>query len=276
MKRINSGATMLYLILALGAVMMLLPFWVMIITALLSPTEAFEIPPRLWTWTPHWENVTRLFETVAMGRYFLNSVLVAVVVTVCHTVLCGLAAYAFARFDFKFKDGWFFLFLMTLMIPPQVNIVPLFMEMKWLGWLDTYWALIVPGIFGAFGVFLLRQWFMGFPKELEEAAILDGCNPWHIYWKIALPLAQPAVVALGIFVFITQWNSFLWPLIVTFSDELRTLPVGIATLKGSFRDTTDWPLLMAAASVAIVPVIIVFLLAQKQFIAGLTAGGVKE
>ncbi len=255
---------------------MLIPFWVMIITSLLTQAQSYEATPHLWTITPQWTNFTRLFEQVAISRYFLNSVFVSIIVTVSHVFLSAMAAFAFARFEFKFKNAWFFLFLMTLMIPPQVNIVPLFMEMKWLGWLDTYWALIIPGIFGAFGVFLLRQWFIAFPKELEEAAILDGCNPWQLFIKIALPLAKPALVAVAIFVFITQWNSFLWPLIVTFSDDMRTLPVGIATLKGSFRDTTDWPILMAAATISILPVVAVFIAAQRQFIEGLMTGGVKE
>ena len=177
---------------------------------------------------------------------------------------------------FPHKNKIFFLFLVTLMVPPQVNIVPLFFLMKTFHWLDTYAALIVPGLFGAFGVFMLRQWFNGLPRELEDAARIDGCNPWQIFWRVALPLATPALAALAIFVFLGAWNSFMWPLIVTNSDSMRTLPVGIATLKGSFRDTTDWTILMAAATLSILPVVGIFLLGQKQFMQGLMTGGSKE
>jgi multiple sugar transport system permease protein len=191
-------------------------------------------------------------------------------------LFAAMAAYAFSRMHFPYKNSLFFIFLMTLMVPPQVNIVPLFFMMKEFHWLNSYWALIVPGLFGAFGVFLLRQWFNGLPKELEDAARMDGCNPWQTFWQIALPLSTPALAALAIFTFIGSWNSFMWPLIVTNSDSIRTLPVGVAALKGSFRDTTDWTVLMAAATLSIVPVVVVFLLGQKQFMKGILAGGLKE
>jgi multiple sugar transport system permease protein len=211
-----------------------------------------------------------------MDRYFWNSVFVAVVTTVGQVLLSAMAAYAFARFQFPGKNVVFFLFLITLMVPPQVNIVPLFFMMKAFGWVNTYWALIVPGLFGAFGVFLMRQWFQGLPRELEDAARIDGCNPWQIFWQVALPLSGPALAALAIFAFIGSWNSFMWPLIVTYSDGLRTLPVGMAELKGSFRDTTDWPLLMAATTLSVLPVIGVFLVGQRYFIKGMLMGSVKE
>ncbi len=260
----------------LGALLMLLPFWLMIVTSLLSNTQVFENPPHFWPTILHWENYARLFAQAPMGLYFWNSLLVSVLTTAGYLMIAAMAGYAFSRFHFPFKNGIFFLFLMTLMVPPQVNIVPLFFLMKSFHWLDTYWALIVPGLFGAFGVFMLRQWFNGFPKELEEAARMDGCNPWQIFWRIALPLAVPSLAALGIFTFISSWNSFMWPLIVTNSEAIRTLPVGIATLKGSYRDATDWTVLMAAATLSILPVIVVFLIGQKQFMQGILTGGVKE
>jgi multiple sugar transport system permease protein len=163
-----------------------------------------------------------------------------------------------------------------MMIPPQVNIVPLFLVMKLFHWVDSYAGLVVPGLFGAFGVFLLRQWFNALPQELEEAARMDGCNPWQVFVHVALPLARPALAALAIFVFIGSWNSFMWPLVITQSDAMRTLPVGISALKSSFRDVTDWGVLMAASTLSIIPIVLVFLAGQRQFIRGLLQGGVKE
>ena len=270
------GNALIWISLLLGALGMVFPFWVMIVTSLSGPDEVFRTPPQLWPSASHWDNYARLFNAVPIDRYFWNSVLVSVITTVGNVVFSAMAGYAFSRLHFRFKNIVFFVFLVTLMVPPQVNIVPLFFLMKNLSWLDTYWALIVPGLSGAFGVFMLRQWFNGLPKELEDAARLDGCHSGQIFWKIALPLAAPALAALAIFVFIGSWNSFMWPLIVTNSDELRTLPVGLAALKGSFRDTTDWAMLMAASTLSILPVIAVFLVGQKQFIQGMLAGGVKE
>jgi len=266
----------LWLLMLVGALLMGLPFWVMIVTSLVRPDTVFQMPPRLWPDVAHWENYQRLFKLAPMGVYFFNSVLVSGVTTVGHVLFSAMAGYAFSRLRFPYKNGIFFLFLITLMVPPQVNIVPLFFLMKTFHWLDSYAALIVPGLFGAFGVFMLRQWFNGLPRELEDAARIDGCNPWQVFWRVALPLATPALAALAIFVFLGAWNSFMWPLIVTNSDHLRTLPVGVATLKGSFRDTTDWTVLMAAATLSILPVVGVFLLGQKQFMQGIMAGGSKE
>jgi multiple sugar transport system permease protein len=266
----------LWLLMLVGALLMAMPFWVMVVTSLVTPNSVFQMPPRLWPDGWHWENYQRLFKLAPIGVYFFNSVLVSVITTVGHVLCSAMAGYAFSRLHFPHKNKIFFLFLVTLMVPPQVNIVPLFFLMKTFHWLDTYAALIVPGLFGAFGVFMLRQWFNGLPRELEDAARIDGCNPWQVFWRVALPLATPALAALAIFVFLGAWNSFMWPLIVTNSDQIRTLPVGIATLKGSFRDTTDWTILMAAATLSILPVVGVFLLGQKQFMQGMLAGGVKE
>jgi multiple sugar transport system permease protein len=264
-----------YLALSVGSLVMLLPFWVMLATSLLTPEEAFQTPPKLFPWPAHLENYHRLFETIPVARYFWNSLWVSLITTVVQVLLSAMAAYGFARFEFKGKNLLFFVFLITLMVPPQVNLVPLFFMMKAFHWIDTVWALIVPGLFSAFGVFLLKQWFQGIPKDLEESARLDGCNPWQIFWQVILPLSTPALASLAIFAFIGSWNSFMWPLIVTFSDDLRTLPLGIAALKSSFRDTTDWPLLMAATTISVLPVVLVYLIGQRYFIKGIMAGGVK-
>jgi len=255
---------------------MLAPFWVMGMTSLVASDVAMANTPQWIAWPPHWENYSRLFERVAMARYFWNSLLVAVITTVGQVLLSAMAGYAFARMEFPYKGFWFAAVIITLMVPPQVNIVPLFFEMKTFHWIDTYYALIVPGLFSGYGVFLFRQWFSTLPRELEEAARMDGCGPWQIFWRMALPLAAPAVTSLGIFAFINSWNSFMWPLIVTQSDTLRTLPVGIAELKGSYRDTLDWPVLMAACTVSVLPAVLLFLATQRSFVQGLMSGGSKE
>jgi len=264
------------LILLIGALFMAFPFWVMIATSLMSHKQIFQIPPAFYPHPLTWQNYLNVFQNVPMIRYGFNSFFVAALTTAGQLMFCAMAAYGFSRFQFPYKNQWFLVFLVTMMIPPQVNIVPLFFEMKTLHWVDSYAGLIVPGLFGAYGVFLLRQWFNGLPLELEEAARIDGCSHWQIFWHIAIPLARPALVALGIFAFIGSWNSFMWPLIITQSDTLRTFPVGIAALKSSYRDITDWGALMAASTVSIIPIVLLFLAGQKQFIQGILQGGVKE
>lgn len=267
---------LLILLLTVGVIGTLLPFWVMVSTSFLTLEEAYQTPPVLIPKALHWENYGQLFQQVPMLQYFLNSLFVAVITTVGYVILAAMAGYAFSRMHFPYKNALFFVFLITLMVPPQVNIVPLFFLMKTFHWMNSYWALIVPGLFGAFGVFLMRQWFNTLPGELEDAARIDGCNPWHTFWRVALPLSLPALSALAIFIFIGSWNSFMWPLIVTHSDEMRTLPVGIAALKGSYRDTMDWPVIMAASTVSIIPVVLIFLWGQRYFLQGLLMGSVKE
>jgi len=273
---VNVKRLLAYIILIIGAVSMLVPFLWMLATSLMTQKQIFAYPPVL---IPHplvidnYINVTR---TIPIWQYFLNSTIVAVLTTVGQIIISSMAAYAFARLKFKGRDILFLVILATMMIPPQVNIIPLFFIMKQFHWIDTYYALIVPGLFGGFGIFLLRQWFKGMPAELEDAAKIDGCNPFQTFWKVALPLAMPAIATLGIFTFITTWNSFIWPLIVTNSDYMRTLPVGLAIFKGSFREATEWGQLMACAVISVIPVIGVFLLGQKYFIKGIMMGGVKE
>jgi multiple sugar transport system permease protein len=205
----------------------------------MSNQQIFSYPPELIPSPIKLNNYPEVSNKIPLFRYFLNSVFVASATTIGPLITCSMAASAFARLNFKFKNIIFLVFLGTMMIPPQVNIVPLFYLMRELYWIDTYWALIVPGMFGGFGIFLLRQWFLGFPKELEDAAKIDGCTPLTTFLFIALPLALPAIVTLGIFSFITSWNSFMWPLIVTNSNAMKTLPVGLAAFQGSFRETTE-------------------------------------
>ena len=265
-----------YILLSIGAISMLIPFLWMVQVSFMSQKQIFSYPPTLIPHPMMLSNYTDVSKTIPVDVYFFNSAFVAILTTVGQIAVSSTAAYAFARLNFKGKDTLFFLILATMMIPPQVNIVPLFFIMREFHWIDTYYALVVPGVFGGFGIFMLRQWFKGLSSELEDAAKIDGCNPYQTFSRVMLPLSLPALATLGIFTFITTWNSFMWPLIVTNSDTMRTLPVGIAIFKGSFRETTEWGQLMACAVISVIPVICVFLLGQKYFIRGIMAGGVKE
>jgi multiple sugar transport system permease protein len=221
------------------------------------------------------QNYKNVFMQLPLSQYFLNSLLVASVATVGQVFIASLAGYAFARLDFKYKNPLFLLILITMLVPPQVNIIPLFFLMRELHLVDTYSALILPAMFGGFGVFLMRQYFLSLPKDLEDSARIDGCTPLQIFFKIALPLALPAAATLAIFTFVSTWNSFLWPLIITNSDTMRTLPVGLAIYKGSFRELTLWGELLACSVICVIPVTAVFLLGKKYFISDILSGSVK-
>jgi multiple sugar transport system permease protein len=275
-KRIKITKIAGYILLTAGALSMLAPFAWMLITSVMTQKQIFTFPPEFIPSPLYIKNYPDVAKAVPIGIYFFNSVFTSVLTTLGQLLTASMAAYAFARIEFKFRESLFLVFLATTMIPPQVNIVPLFFIMKKFNWIDTYQALIVPGLFGGFGIFLMRQWFKTLPKELEDAARIDGCNPFQIYCKIALPLALPALATLGIFTFILTWNSFMWPLIVTNSESMRTLTVGLAVFKGSFRESTEWGQLMACAVISVIPAVGVFLLGQKYFIKGVMMGGIKE
>ena len=265
-----------YALLIIGALSMLMPFAWMFLTSVMTTGQIFSYPPEIIPNPLHIQNYPEIAKAIPVVTYFFNSTIIAVITTIGQLIIASMAGYAFARINFKHREPLFLVFLATTMVPPQVNIVPLFFIMRELHWIDTYPALIVPGLFGGFGIFLMRQWFKTLPVGLEEAAKIDGCNPFQTYLRIALPVAAPALATLGIFTFILTWNSFMWPLIVTNSDSMRTLPVGLAIFKGSFRETTEWGQLMACAVISVIPVIGVFLLGQKYFIRGIMLGGMKE
>ncbi len=265
-----------YLILIIGAVSMILPFVYMLSLSFMTDKQIFSgtvsfIPSPFTV-----ENYKYAVKNSDIFRYFYNSMFVAIATTIGQVIISALAGYGFARFKFKYKELLFFLIIVSMMIPPQVNIIPLFYIMKQFHWIDTYQALIVPGLFGGFGVFMMRQWFRSLPEDMEASAKIDGCSTFEVFYKIALPLALPAVITLAIFTFITTWNSFMWPLIVTNSDFMRTLPLGLAVFKGSFREVTDWGALTAYSVICCIPVIAVFLLGRKYFINDILSGGIKE
>lgn len=260
-------------ILATLAMAMLLPFWVMI-SGSLTPSEQMT-HASLWPKQLDFNHYTTVFDKIPLLRYSLNSFLVAFLASIGQVMLSSMAAFGFAKLRFAGRDKLFFLVLLTMMIPPQVNLVPLFLVMKTLHWIDTIWALIIPGCFGAFGIFLLRQWFLTVPNELEDAANLDGATTWQFFRRIALPIVLPAVITLGIYSFIVNWNSFMWPLIVVQSDTLRTLPLGIAELKNTYRDVIDWGVMMAACTISVMPILLLYAATQKQLTRNLVQGAVK-
>lgn len=265
-----------YITLIIIALSMLFPFFAMVNLALTPESDIFKNIGVLFQTNLTLENFSHIFKELPITRYFLNSMIVALLTTVGQVLISAFAGYSFARLNFKHKEFWFLIILITMMIPPQVNIIPLFFVMRELHLVDTYTALILPGLFGGFGVFLMRQFFLSLPKDLEEAAKIDGCNLFETFFKIALPISIPAIATLTIFTFVTTWNSFMWPLIITNSEAMRTLPVGLAIFKGSFREITMWGDLLACSVVCTIPVIIIFLLGKKYFLSDLLSGAVKE
>lgn len=263
----------LYSVLILLCVSMLLPFCAMFLISLTGEENIFTNYKNVNLTFACYKNV---FDSIPIIKYFLNSLVVAVVTTVGQVVISALAGYGFARLNFRYKNPLFFVFILTMMVPPQVNIVPLFYLMSKLGWINSYQALIIPGIFCGFGVFMLKQYFESFSKDLEEASRLDGCNTFQTFVKIALPTAVPAIVTLSIFTFVTTWNSFMWPLIVTNTENMRTLAVGLTIFKCSFREITMWGELMACACICSIPVILIFVFGKKYLINNPMDGAVKE
>ena len=265
-----------YAILIFIAISMLYPFFVMVNLSFVKNDAIFSQAGNLFYTGLTIDNYREVFTKLPLARYFFNSLIVAVLTTLGQVVFASMAGYAFARLKFYGRDVLFLVVLITMLIPPQVNIIPLFFLMRELHLIDTYSALILPGLFGGFGIFLMRQYFLGFPKDLEESAKMDGCNIFTTFFKIVLPLALPTVVTLALFTFVTTWNSFIWPLIVTNSEGVRTLPVALAVFKGSFREITLWGELLACSAICAVPVIIVFLFGKRYFINDIMQGGVKE
>ncbi len=261
----------LHTALILGSIVMVLPFLWMLSTSLKEPAEVFTYPP---VWIPSelaWDNYSEALTALPFGRYYLNSLIVASSVTFLQLLTSSLSAFAFARLRFRGRESLFVLYLATLMIPFPVLLIPNFIVVRSLGWYDTYQALIFPPAFSALSTFLLRQQFRSIPMEMDDAARIDGATSFRIWWQIILPMSSTALAAIAIFVFLGNWNEFLWPLVVTSSEEMRTIPVGLTSFQGQYN--VRWELLMAAAVVAMLPVLIVFILAQKWFIQGITITG---
>ncbi|MFC0622548.1 carbohydrate ABC transporter permease [Kribbella deserti] len=271
-SRSPAGRILLYVGVILGAAIMLFPFLWTVITSI-TPEGSLADGPTLFVQDPTLDAYRTLLDAVPMWRIVLNSLGIAIASTALQLVTGSMAAYAFARLSFPGKNIVFGFYLATLMVPLQVLVVPLFIEMKTLNLQDTYFSLLAPTIASAFGVFLLRQAVAGVPIELDEAATLDGAGHLRIFARIVLPLIRPALATVAVFAFMGSWNSFLWPLVVIRSPELMTLPLGLSTLQGQF--TTQWDVVMAGSVVSIVPIAVVYLLAQRHIIAGVAHTGIK-
>ncbi len=262
--------------LAAGALAMASPLLWMLSTSLKPKTEILKATPRWIPNPPTLSNYVELFtrtEEFPVLRWLANSIFVSLSVTILVLFVTSTAAFAFSRLRFKGRETLFMIAVATLIIPGQVVLIPVFLIVEKLGWFNSYAGLIIPGLAGAFGVFLLRQFFMTIPEELEEAAVVDGASVWTIYWRVILPLARPALATLAIFTFMGAWNDFVWPLIITNDVTMRTLPVGLAIFQG--RYTLDYGLTMAAAAVCSAPVIVAFLIFQRSITEGIVMTGLK-
>ncbi|NET89430.1 MAG: carbohydrate ABC transporter permease [Kamptonema sp. SIO1D9] len=264
----------LYLVLGAIAFFMLFPLLWLIGTSLKSPTEnIFAFPPQLIPTQPTLENFKIVWQTYPFGRYLFNSIFVAILTVTFNLLFCSLAAYPLARLQFRGRDLTFALIVSTIMIPFQIVMIPLYIITVQLGLRNTYLGVIFPSLASAFGIFLLRQAFQGVPKELEEAARIDGCSELGLWWHVMIPAIRPALVTLAIFVFIGSWSDFLWPLIVLDRPEYYTLPLGVATLTGTF--SLDWRLIAAGSVISIAPVLLLFIFVQRYIIPTDTGSGVK-
>jgi multiple sugar transport system permease protein len=281
------GKAVIYALLLVGSVIFIAPFVWMVTGSLQDVSDMFRWPPSWIPRNPSFDNYVDFFTQERIGRFFVNSAFVALTVTALQLFTSSLAAYTFAKRQFPGRDLLFIITLGTLMIPGQVTLIPNYVILKhipffggndWLGvggsgWLDSYWGLIVPQAASAFGIFLMRQYMMSIPNDLLDAARIDGGSEFRIFAEIVMPLCRPALAALGIFTFTYQWDDFFWPLIIITSEELRTLPLGLALFV--VKNRTAWDLLMAGSVIATLPVLIVFMVFQRHFIRGIAVTGMK-
>ncbi|MFC4103367.1 carbohydrate ABC transporter permease [Paenibacillus xanthanilyticus] len=265
---------LIHAVLAAGALLMALPFLWMVLTSLKTFAESMQAPPTLIPAAWQFGNYAKVFEETDFLRYFGNTLLLTVVKTAGQLLFCSMAAFAFATMRFPGRNALFLLLLSVMMLPHQISLIPTFLLVKELHWLDTYYALTVPGLASAFGIFLLRQFFLSIPAELGEAARVDGASFPRIYARVYLPLSAPGLLSLSIFVVMAAWNDFLNPLVMTSSDEMRTLSLAVASFVGEF--STDYPLMMAAACMAVLPLIVLFAALQRYFIQGIALTGMKS
>jgi multiple sugar transport system permease protein len=270
----DSSKFVAYLLVGVGALIMLAPFYFMFVFATHTRTEIFSMPPPLWFGSALLENMNILTEKIPFWKNLGWSLYVAIASTVLTLLFCSMAGYAFALMEFKFKNFLFAWVIGTMLIPSFMNMIPTFMVMDLLGWIDEHRALYLPGAAGAFGIFLMRQFAStAIPKELIEAARMDGCGEFAIYWRIVLPLLKPALGTLGLVTFIGSWNNFIGPLIVMRTADNYTLPLALRSLQSPVN--TEWGALMTGSAIATIPLMILFAISSRQLIAGLTAGAVK-
>lgn len=272
-QRRSVSGFILYLLLIIVAVIVLFPLWSALTISMLSDAEVALYPPRLWPSGLNLENFRRALEQAPLGRYLLNSVVQSTIVMLGQLITASLAAYAFAFIDFKGRNLVFLVFLSTMMIPWEATIIPNYLTIKSIGWTDTFQGLSAPFLATAFGTFLLRQFFMTLPKELHDAAIIDGSSNLRFLLTIVLPLARPALGTLAIYSFLQTYNQYLWPLLVTNDQSMRTVQIGIALLQDQERFMFN--IVMAGVVIILVPTFLLFVFGNRQLIRGLTAGAVK-
>jgi putative chitobiose transport system permease protein len=274
LKNSRLQTLLIYAILGAIALVMLFPLLWLISTSLKSPTEnIWQSPPELLPSQPTLENFSQVWQSLPFATYLYNSILVSVLTVGLNLLFCSLAAYPLARLSFVGRNGIFIAIVATIMIPFQIVMIPLYILTVQLGLRNSYLGIIFPSLASAFGIFLLRQAFLGIPKEIEEAARLDGSSELELWWHIMLPAIRPALVTLAIFVFIGAWSDFLWPLIIIQDESLYTLPLGVAKLAGTF--SLDWRLVAAGSVISITPVLLLFLLLQKYIVPTDTGSGIK-
>lgn len=260
-----------YVVLSITGFVMVFPFIYMVLSSLKPSTEVVQVPPTLWPSEIRWSNYVEVLNIVPLGTQLINTVIVTALVVLGWVITSVLAGYAFARLEFPGREFWFGAYLATLMVPFAVLIVPMYRLMLVFGWVDRLEALIIPWLFTAYGSFLLRQFFMSVPKDLEDAALIDGASHWGILFRIFLPLARPAIATLATFAFLYAWNSFLWPLIIISSPARKVVTQGLVDLQALYAARVD--LIMAGSTLAILPTLIVFLFAQRYFIEGIATSG---
>lgn len=271
--KLKSSNLIVHIILIIGAFTMLLPFIWMILTSLKMLAESTTIPLTIIPEKFKWNNYKDVWNQLPFAKFYINTMLMMLFRVLGSVFFSAMAAYALARIKFPGRNFFFMLILIQMMIPGQIFIIPQYAIISKLGLLNTVTALVIPGIVSAFGTFLLRQFFIGIPKELEEAAILDGCNRWQVFWKVMLPLTRSGLVALGIFTSVFAYKDLMWPLIVNMSLNKMPLAAGMASLQGQY--STNFPQLMAGSMIAIWPMLIIFIIFQKQFIEGVASTGSK-
>lgn len=272
-RRFGDGAA--WVALTLLGILWMAPFLWMVSTSFKGLDEVYAFPPRFLPEVIRWSNYLEAWQAIPFGRFFSNSFIVAVATTAAVIATSSMAGYSFARLRFPGRDAIFLAYLGTIMIPFPVLIIPLFILMRQIGLVDTLPALILPAAFTAWGTFLMRQFMLSIPREIEEAARMDGASFWRIFLQIILPLSRPVIATLGIFTFLGSWNDFLWPLIMISSVENKTLPLGLTMFQAQAAIKTPWQLVMAAATFSVLPVLIVFVLGQKYYVRGIATTGLK-
>lgn len=265
-----AGSVLLHGGIILLALAFLFPFFWMVTNAIRPNSEVLAVPPRLLPSEWQWANFAFAWLYLPFGRFFLNSIIVSGGITILTLAVSSTSAYAFARLRFPFSNSLFVVYLATLMVPQAVIVIPLFLMMSWLGWMNTFQGLILPMAFSTFGTFMLRQYFLQIPKELEEAAMIEGCSRFTIFFRIILPLSRPILGLLALFTFTGQWNSFLWPLIIVNGPEYSTIPLGLTLFQS--QQGVQWNYMMAGSTISMLPGIVLTLLLQRYIFKGIALG----